>query len=167
MVIPLGLSDHYMVGCVKKLNSMKGKPRIIICQNYSRYTVLRLLFRKLKIHRGRKSYQAVMLIMQFLIFDEQRRSQKAPLAKLSGTPGKIRQQHIALFLSLNTDYFAQINHTYQTRRNRVHLIAPKISTEMAKKSMYYKGAIDFHSVPSDVKHISLLFLFKSKLLDIL
>ena len=39
-----------------------------------------------------------------------------------------------------------MNHTYQTRRNRVDLIAPKISTEIsteisAKKSMYYKGAI--------------------------
>ena len=49
--------------------------------------MLRLLLRKLKIHRGRKSYQAVMLTMQFLTFDEQRRSQKAPpLAKLLGGP---------------------------------------------------------------------------------
>ena len=46
-----------------------------------------------------------------------------------------------------------MNHAYQTRRNRVDLIAPKISTEIAKKSMYYKGATDFNSVPSDVKHI--------------
>ena len=37
MVIPLGLSDHYTVDCVRKLNLMKGKPRIIICQNYSLY----------------------------------------------------------------------------------------------------------------------------------
>ena len=47
---------------------------------------------------------------------------------------------------LFTDYFVQMNHAYQTRRNRVDLIAPKISTEIsteisAKKSMYYKGAI--------------------------
>ena len=37
---------------------------------------------------------------------------------------------------LFTDYFVQMNHTYQTRRNRVDLTASKISTEIAKKSMY-------------------------------
>ena len=58
-----------------------------------------------------------------------------------------------------------MNHTYQTRRNRVDLIALRISTEIAKKSMYYKGATDFNSVPSDVKHISSLLFFKSRLVD--
>ena len=36
-VIPLGLSDHDMVGCVRKLNHHKFPPKLIKCRNYSRY----------------------------------------------------------------------------------------------------------------------------------
>ena len=36
-VIPLGLSDHYMVGCVCKMNLLKFQARIIKCRNYARY----------------------------------------------------------------------------------------------------------------------------------
>ena len=36
-VIPLGLSDHYMVGCVRKMNSLKFQARTIKCRNYAKY----------------------------------------------------------------------------------------------------------------------------------
>ena len=36
-VISLGLSDHYMVGCVRKMNSLKFQARAIKCRNYARY----------------------------------------------------------------------------------------------------------------------------------
>ena len=36
-VIPLGLSDHYKVGCVQKINSLKFQARTIKCRNYANY----------------------------------------------------------------------------------------------------------------------------------
>ena len=36
-VIPLGISDHSMIGCVRKTNSLKFKSRTIKCRNYSKY----------------------------------------------------------------------------------------------------------------------------------
>jgi len=36
-VIPLGLSDHYMVGCVRKMNSLKFQVRTNKCRNYAKY----------------------------------------------------------------------------------------------------------------------------------
>lgn len=36
-VIPLGLSDHNMVGCVRKINSLKLQSRTATCRNYSTY----------------------------------------------------------------------------------------------------------------------------------
>ena len=36
-VIPLGLSDHSMIGCVRKMNSLKCQARVIKCRNYSDY----------------------------------------------------------------------------------------------------------------------------------
>ena len=37
-VIPTDLSDHDMVGCVRKLHNMKSKPKLIKCRNYAKYT---------------------------------------------------------------------------------------------------------------------------------
>jgi exonuclease III len=34
---PLSLSDHDLVGCIRKINNQKSKPRTIKCRNYSRY----------------------------------------------------------------------------------------------------------------------------------
>ena len=36
-VIPAGLSDHDMIGCVRKLNHHKFPSKLIKCRNYSRY----------------------------------------------------------------------------------------------------------------------------------
>jgi hypothetical protein len=36
-VIPLSIGDHDMVGCVRKMNAMKFKPKIIVCRNYTNY----------------------------------------------------------------------------------------------------------------------------------
>ena len=36
-VIPTGLSDHEMVGCTRKLNSIKQPSRDILCRNYANY----------------------------------------------------------------------------------------------------------------------------------
>lgn len=37
ITVPLSLSDHDMIGCVRKLNNIKTKPRTIKCRNYSSY----------------------------------------------------------------------------------------------------------------------------------
>ncbi len=36
-VIPLSIGDHDMVGCVRKMNAMKFKPKVIVCRNYTNY----------------------------------------------------------------------------------------------------------------------------------
>ena len=36
-VIPPGLSDHYMIGCIPKMNCLKFQPRPIKCRNYAKY----------------------------------------------------------------------------------------------------------------------------------
>ena len=36
-VIPTNLSDHDMVGCVRKINRNKAKPKTITCRNYAKY----------------------------------------------------------------------------------------------------------------------------------
>ena len=36
-VIPAGLSDHDMIGCVRKLHNHKYQPRTITCRNYANY----------------------------------------------------------------------------------------------------------------------------------
>ena len=36
-VIPAGLSDHELIGCARKLNNVKFKPRIITCRNFAKY----------------------------------------------------------------------------------------------------------------------------------
>ena len=36
-VIPTGIGDHDMVGCVRKINSTKFKPRLIKCRDYRKY----------------------------------------------------------------------------------------------------------------------------------
>ena len=36
-VFPLSLSDHDMIGCVRKLNHIKYEPRTITCRNYTSY----------------------------------------------------------------------------------------------------------------------------------
>ena len=36
-VYPTGLSDHEMVGCARKLNSIKQPSRDILCRNYANY----------------------------------------------------------------------------------------------------------------------------------
>ena len=33
-VIPTSISDHDMVGCIRKLNTLKFKPRVIRCRHY-------------------------------------------------------------------------------------------------------------------------------------
>ena len=38
-VTPMGLSDHDMIGCVRKINSLKHKACIITCRNYGNYCV--------------------------------------------------------------------------------------------------------------------------------
>ena len=41
-VIPLGLSDHDFVLCVRKINGIKFAPRIIHCRNYRNYSADKL-----------------------------------------------------------------------------------------------------------------------------
>ena len=36
-VIPMGIGDHEMVGCVRKTNTAKFEPRKITCRNYKDY----------------------------------------------------------------------------------------------------------------------------------
>ena len=36
-VYPIGISDHDLIGCVRKLNHRKYTPRIITCRNYTNY----------------------------------------------------------------------------------------------------------------------------------
>lgn len=36
-VIPAGLSDHELIGCVRKLNNVEFHPQIITCQNFANY----------------------------------------------------------------------------------------------------------------------------------
>lgn len=36
-VIPTGIGDHDMVGCVRKINNACYKSRLIICRDYKRY----------------------------------------------------------------------------------------------------------------------------------
>ena len=36
-VIPAGLSDHELIGCVRKLHNIKQQPKVITCRNYSNY----------------------------------------------------------------------------------------------------------------------------------
>ena len=36
-VIPASISDHDMIGCVRKLNHSKYKPKQITCRNYTNY----------------------------------------------------------------------------------------------------------------------------------
>ena len=36
-VIPTDLSDHDMIGCVRKLHHIKSKPKTIVCRNYTQY----------------------------------------------------------------------------------------------------------------------------------
>ena len=38
-VIPAGLSDHDLIGCVRKMNNVKYQPKIIHCRNYKNYNV--------------------------------------------------------------------------------------------------------------------------------
>ena len=38
-VIPAGLSDHDLIGCVRKMNNVKYQPKIIHCRNYNNYNV--------------------------------------------------------------------------------------------------------------------------------
>ena len=37
VVVPADLSDHDMVGCVRKLHNLKSKPKTIKCRNFTRY----------------------------------------------------------------------------------------------------------------------------------
>lgn len=39
---PFCLSDHDLVGCVRKTNNAKIKPRTIKCRNYSQYNPINL-----------------------------------------------------------------------------------------------------------------------------
>ena len=39
MVFPTSISDHDMVGCIRKVNHFKNTPRIITCCNYASYNV--------------------------------------------------------------------------------------------------------------------------------
>ena len=94
MVIPLGLSDHYMVGCVRTLNLMKRKPRIIICQNYSLYCASSFI-EEVENTSWEKVLSSKMLITQILTFHEQRRSRK-------GAPWRNCRSPLGKFGSLGT-----------------------------------------------------------------
>ena len=37
VVIPAGLSDHDMIGCVRKMHKFKQNPKTITCRNYAKY----------------------------------------------------------------------------------------------------------------------------------
>jgi len=37
VVVPVGLSDHFMVGCVRKMNSLKFQARAVTGRTYSKY----------------------------------------------------------------------------------------------------------------------------------
>ena len=41
-VIPTGIGDHDMVGCIRKINSTKFKPRLIKCRDYRKYNPIDL-----------------------------------------------------------------------------------------------------------------------------
>ena len=36
-VIPAGLSDHDLIGCVRKIHNFKYQPKLITCRNYAKY----------------------------------------------------------------------------------------------------------------------------------
>ena len=81
---------------------------------------------------------------------------------------------IFVFKSLNCDgpeffsnYFIKSSHVYNTRRNGRDLILPKVNTEIAKKGSFYLGVMDFNKLSKEVKTITSLLTFKSKLGDII
>jgi exonuclease III len=41
-VFPIGISDHDMIGCVRKLNHRKYKPRTITCRNFTTYEPVKM-----------------------------------------------------------------------------------------------------------------------------
>ncbi len=46
------------------------------------------------------------------------------------------------------DYFTKLSHSYNTRRNSLDLILPKVKTESAKKSCFYSGAVIYNHLPT-------------------
>ena len=42
-VVPSELSDHDMVGCVRKINSQTYKPKTIMCRNFNNYNHLNVI----------------------------------------------------------------------------------------------------------------------------
>ena len=63
-------------------------------------------------------------------------------------------------------YFIKTCHMHFTRGNGVDLITHKISTEVARRSLYYQGAVEFNRLPTSVKQNSSITVFKSRLTDI-
>ena len=63
-------------------------------------------------------------------------------------------------------YFIKTCHMHFTIGNGVDLITPKISTEVARRSLYYQGVVDFNRLPTSIKQNSSITIFKSRLTDI-
>ena len=61
------------------------------------------------------------------------------------------------------DYYSISYHPYATRRNGIDVTLPKVRTEVAKKGCFYLGAKQFNDLPFEVKLVSSLLIFKSKL----
>ena len=40
-IFPMGIGDHVMVRCIRKINNLKFTPKIITCRNYSSYSTVR------------------------------------------------------------------------------------------------------------------------------
>ena len=64
------------------------------------------------------------------------------------------------------DYYSISYHPYATRRNGIDVTLPKVRTEVAKKGCFYLGAKQFNDLPFEVKLVSSLLIFKSKLGEI-
>ena len=59
--------------------------------------------------------------------------------------------------------FSKSDHIHNTRRNGKDLIIPKVRTESARKSCFFSGATLYNSLPSSLKEVNSLLIFKSKL----
>ena len=68
-------------------------------------------------------------------------------------------------LDLFKEYFVKTLHNYSTRHNGLDIIVPKVSTESVKKGCYFFGAPVFNNLPSSMKEIKSLLIFKTLIKD--
>ena len=60
-------------------------------------------------------------------------------------------------------YADNIDHQHETRSNKSLLRLPFVKTETAKRSLYFQGPHCYNELPSDIRSLESIVIFKSKL----